>query len=90
MESLQGRPCFIKYFTFFCRYYSITSNGASSLSFNATSVQNMVILGLLLLVLGALILPLFGINILGEEVTFKLGVTTLLTRLGHMIDVKVK
>ena len=50
----------------------------------------MVILGLLVLVLGALILPLFGINILGEEVTFKLGVTTLLTRLGHMIDVKVK
>lgn len=28
----------------------------------------MVILGLLLLVLGALILPLFGINILAEEV----------------------
>merc|ERR1711874_469203 len=50
-------------------YYSITSNGASSLSFNATSVQNMVILGLLLLVLGALILPLFGINILAEETT---------------------
>merc|ERR1711874_403928 len=48
-------------------YYSITSAGASTLSFNATSVQNMVILGLLLLVLGALILPLFGINILGEE-----------------------
>merc|ERR1711974_124062 len=48
-------------------YYSITSAGASTLSFNATSVQNMVILGLLLLVLGALILPMFGINILAEE-----------------------
>merc|ERR1719219_2844709 len=56
-------------------YYSITSNGASTLSFNATSVQNMVILGLLLLVLGALILPMFGINILGEETTGGYGET---------------
>merc|ERR1711936_1235673 len=52
-------------------YYSITSGGASTLSFNATSVQNMVILGLLLLVLGALILPMFGISLGGlfEETT---------------------
>merc|ERR1712038_1339149 len=50
-------------------YYTITDAGASTLSFNATSVQNMVILGLLLLVLGALILPMFGINILAEETT---------------------
>ena len=52
----------------FSRYYSITSGGASTLSFNATSVQNMVILGLLLLVLGALILPMFGIEIFADEV----------------------
>merc|ERR1719384_1782083 len=50
-------------------YYSISSAGASTLSFNATSVQNMVILGLLLLVLGALILPLFGIEIFADETT---------------------
>merc|ERR1719384_2261640 len=49
-------------------YYSINSAGASTLTFNATSVQNAVILGLLILVLGVFILPLFGINILaGEE-----------------------
>merc|ERR1719445_2595424 len=48
-------------------YYSITSAGASTLSFNATSVQNMVILGLLLLVLGALILhPLIQCNLRTE------------------------
>ena len=54
----------------FSRYYTIDSAGASTLSFNATSVQNMVILGLLVLVLGALILPLFGISLSGlfEEV----------------------
>ena len=55
---------------FISRYYTIDSAGASTLSFNATSVQNMVILGLLVLVLGALILPLFGISLGGlfEEV----------------------
>ena len=47
-----------------CRYYSITGSGASTLTFNATSIQNAVILGFLVLVLGALILPLFGINLL--------------------------
>ena len=57
----------------FSRYYTIDSAGASTLSFNATSVQNMVILGLLLLVLGALILPMFGISLGGlfEEVKTK-------------------
>ena len=47
-----------------CSYYSITGSGASTLTFNATSIQNAVILGFLVLVLGALILPLFGINLL--------------------------
>ena len=55
----------------FSRYYTIDSAGASTLSFNATSVQNMVILGLLLLILGVMILPMFGINILAEEVKMK-------------------
>merc|ERR1712029_30004 len=48
-------------------YYSINSAGVSTLTFNATSVQNGVILGLLILVLGALILPLFGINLLESD-----------------------
>jgi hypothetical protein len=47
-------------------YISVASDGATSLTFNATSIQNAVILGLFLLVLGALLLPLFGIN-MGEE-----------------------
>ena len=57
----------------FSRYYTIDSAGASTLSFNATSVQNVVILSLLLLVLGALILPMFGISIGGlfEEVKIR-------------------
>ena len=58
----------------FSRYYTIDSAGASTLSFNATSIQNLVILGLLVLVLGALILPLFGVSIGGlfEEVKIKI------------------
>merc|ERR1711911_265692 len=48
-------------------YYSINSAGASTLTFNATSIQNGVILGFLLLVLGALILPLFGVNLLASD-----------------------
>ena len=45
----------------------MTGSGASTLTFNATSVQNAVILGFLLLVLGALILPLFGVNLFAED-----------------------
>jgi len=48
-------------------YYTVTGSGASTLTFNATSVQNAVILGFLLLVLGALILPLFGVNLFAED-----------------------
>jgi len=33
------------------------------MGFNATSIQNAVILGLFVLVLGALVLPLFGISL---------------------------
>lgn len=47
-------------------YISVASGGDTSLTFNATSIQNAVILGLFLLVLGALLLPLFGIN-MGED-----------------------
>jgi len=42
-------------------YINIASDGTTNVIFNATSIQNGVILGLLVLVLGALILPLFGI-----------------------------
>merc|ERR1712244_78746 len=48
-------------------YYSINSAGASTLTFNATSIQNGVLLGFLVLVLGALILPLFGVNLLASD-----------------------
>jgi opacity protein-like surface antigen len=46
-------------------YITVASDGSTSLTFNATSIQNAVILGLFILVLGALLLPLFGI--FGEE-----------------------
>ena len=44
-------------------YISVGNSGATSITFNATSIQNAVILGLFILVLGALILPLFGISL---------------------------
>ena len=40
-------------------YISVANDGTTSLTFNATSIQNAVILGLFLAVLGALIAPLF-------------------------------
>eukprot|EP00091_Calanus_sinicus_P017607 TRINITY_DN3804_c0_g1_i5.p1 TRINITY_DN3804_c0_g1~~TRINITY_DN3804_c0_g1_i5.p1 ORF type:complete len:141 (-),score=28.15 TRINITY_DN3804_c0_g1_i5:52-474(-) len=46
-------------------YYSVASDGTTSLAFNATSIQNLVILGLFGLVLGALVLPLFGLSLGG-------------------------
>lgn len=46
-------------------YYTIGSTGDTTLTFNATSIQNAIILGLFILVLGALVLPLFGIS-MGE------------------------
>ena len=42
-------------------YINIASDGTTAVTFNATSIQNAVILGLLILVLGALILPMFGV-----------------------------
>ena len=44
-------------------YITVGSSGATSITFNATSIQNAVILGLFTLVLGALILPLFGVSL---------------------------
>jgi len=44
-------------------YVSVGSSGDTSITFNATSIQNAVILGLFVLVLGALVLPLFGISL---------------------------
>jgi len=41
-------------------FISVGNNGATTLQFNATSIQNAIILGLFILVLGALVLPLFG------------------------------
>merc|ERR1712154_312198 len=46
-------------------YISVGSDGTTSITFNATSIQNAVILGLFVLVLGALVLPLFGISLGG-------------------------
>merc|ERR1739845_89540 len=43
-------------------FISVGSGGATTLTFNATSIQNAVILGLFILVLGALVLPLFGVS----------------------------
>lgn len=48
-------------------YITVASDGSTSLTFNATSIQNAVILGLFILVLGALLIPLLGG--LGEEET---------------------
>lgn len=44
-------------------YIAVGSDGTTSITFNATSIQNAVILGLFILVLGALILPLFGVSL---------------------------
>jgi len=41
-------------------FISVGNNGATTLNFNATSIQNAIILGLFILVLGALVLPLFS------------------------------
>jgi uncharacterized YccA/Bax inhibitor family protein len=52
------------------QYITVGDSGATTLTFNATSIQNAVILGLFILVLGALVLPLFGVSMgdyLGEE-----------------------
>merc|ERR1712156_860600 len=38
-------------------YITVGSSGATTLTFNATSIQNAIILGLFILVLGALVLP---------------------------------
>lgn len=54
-------------------YISVANGGATSLTFNATSIQNAVILGLFLLVLGALLLPLFGINMTEEDEGYGYG-----------------
>merc|ERR1712223_1575072 len=51
-------------------FISVGSGGATTLTFNATSIQNAIILGLFILVLRALVLPLFGVSMgdyLGEE-----------------------
>jgi hypothetical protein len=41
-------------------FINVGADGATVLNFNATSIQNAIILGLFILVLGALVLPLFG------------------------------
>lgn len=47
-------------------YITVGDSGATTLTFNATSIQNAIILGLFILVLGALVLPLFGVSMDGE------------------------
>jgi hypothetical protein len=46
-------------------FITVGNDGSTSVTFNATSIQNAVILALFILVLGALLLPLFGA--FGEE-----------------------
>merc|ERR1711979_92399 len=48
-------------------FISVGSGGDTTLTFNATSIQNAIILGLFILVLGALVLPLFGVSVAEEE-----------------------
>merc|ERR1712002_1353866 len=48
-------------------FISVGSGGDTTLTFNATSIQNAIILGLFILVLGALVLPLFGVAETEEE-----------------------
>merc|ERR1711909_50331 len=43
-------------------FISVGTGGDTTLTFNATSIQNAIILGLFILVLGALVLPLFGVS----------------------------
>jgi hypothetical protein len=54
-------------------YVTLGSNGDASITFNATSIQNAVILGLFVLVLGALILPLLGINVFDDSTGYGYG-----------------
>lgn len=42
-------------------FITVGSNGVANIAFNSTSIQNAVILGLFLVVLGALLLPLYGV-----------------------------
>jgi len=42
-------------------YINIASDGTTAVTFNATSIQNAVVLVLIVSVLGVLILPLFGV-----------------------------
>ena len=54
-------------------YITVASDGSTSLTFNATSIQNAIILGLFILVLGALVLPLFGVSVEEEETGYGYG-----------------
>jgi len=47
-------------------FITVGNSGATTLTFNATSIQNAIILVLFILVLGALVLPLFGVS-MGEQ-----------------------
>jgi len=54
-------------------FISVGNTGATTLTFNATSIQNAIILGLFILVLGALVLPLFGVSVEEEETGYGYG-----------------
>ena len=43
-------------------YYTNTAEGTSYATFNGTSMQNLVVLGVILVVLGSLLLPYYGIT----------------------------
>jgi len=54
-------------------FISVGNTGATTLTFNATSIQNAIILGLFILVLGALVLPLFGVSVEEESTGYGYG-----------------
>merc|ERR1712203_121529 len=54
-------------------YITVGNSGATTLTFNATSIQNAIILGLFILVLGALVLPLFGVSVAEEATGYGYG-----------------
>merc|ERR1712061_705266 len=54
-------------------FISDGSGGDTTLTFNATSIQNAITLGLFILVLGALVLPLFGVSVAEEETGYGYG-----------------
>jgi len=48
-------------------YITVGSNGDTSITFNATSIQNAIIVGLIIIVIGAIILPIIGVKVFEDD-----------------------